>query len=73
MLEEQQIAIYFAAVAVGALVALALPGVSTLQGAINPALAVMLFATFLQVPLADFAKRWPTSAFLRLCSRRTSP
>lgn len=29
------------------------PGTSTLQSAINPALALMLFATFMQVPLAS--------------------
>jgi hypothetical protein len=52
-LEAKQIALYFTAVTAGALVAVTLPGVVALEAVINPALALMLFATFLQVPLAD--------------------
>jgi len=55
-LEEQQITVYFAAVAVGVLVALTLPGAGALEAVINPALALMLFATFLQVPLAELRR-----------------
>jgi ACR3 family arsenite transporter len=62
--EEQQIAVYFTAVATGALVALTLPGVAALEAAINPALAVMLFATFLQVPLAEFRQALANVRFL---------
>jgi hypothetical protein len=51
-LEAQQIALYFTAVVAAALIALALPGVAALEAVINPTLAVMLFATFLRVPLA---------------------
>lgn len=56
--------VYFAAVAAGALVALSLPAVSVLEAAINPALAVMLFATFLQVPLAELRQALANVRFL---------
>lgn len=51
-LERHQIAIYLAAVALAAGVGLVLPGAEALARAVNPALAIMLFLTFLQVPLA---------------------
>lgn len=54
-LEAHQIAIYFAAILVAVAAALALP-TTGLAAAIEPALAVMLFATFLQVPLADLGR-----------------
>ena len=50
-LEQRQIPIYFAAVALAAVAAWALPGTGVLERAINPALALMLYVTFLQVPL----------------------
>lgn len=53
VLEGRQIAIYFCAVALGGLAALALPNTAGLDAAINPALALMLYATFLQVPMAE--------------------
>lgn len=52
LLEARQVTIYFAAVLLGALVGTVVPGVEKLEEAINPALALMLFATFLQVPIA---------------------
>ncbi len=55
-LDRRQVPIYFAAVVVAALAAMAVPALGALEPAINPALAVMLFATFLQVPLADLGK-----------------
>lgn len=55
-LEGHQVAIYFAAVLVAALIGLLLPGAVVLEGAINPALAVMLFVTFLQVPLSALGR-----------------
>ena len=55
---------YFAAVAVGVLVALTLPGAGALEAAINPALALMLFATFLQVPLAELRQALANLRFL---------
>lgn len=56
VLEGHQVAIYFAAVVAAALAGLLMPSLGALEGAINPALAVMLFATFLQVPLAELGR-----------------
>jgi ACR3 family arsenite efflux pump ArsB len=54
-LESRQVAIYFAAIVLAVTASLVLPtaGLSVL---IEPAIALMLFATFLQVPLADLGK-----------------
>ena len=52
ILERQQVWIYFAAVALAAILGFAVSGTGELEGAINPALAFMLFVTFLQVPVA---------------------
>ncbi|MEF2552324.1 arsenic resistance protein [Aurantimonas sp. A2-1-M11] len=51
-LEARQVAIYFAAILVAVVASFALP-TTGLAAAIDPALAFMLFVTFLQVPLAD--------------------
>ncbi|MCB4823049.1 arsenic resistance protein [Roseicella aerolata] len=59
--------IYFGAVAVAAALAQAFPGTAALEAAIIPALAVMLFVTFLQVPLGDLGlafARWRFMATL---------
>lgn len=50
-LEARQVWLYFAAMAAGAVLGSLVPGLDRLEGAINPALALMLFATFMQVPL----------------------
>lgn len=63
-LEHHQVIIYFAAVVVAAAVALLMPGTDTLESAINPALALMLFVTFLQVPLADLGRAFIRVRFL---------
>ena len=63
-LEHHQIIIYFAAVVVAAAVAFLVPRTSTLEAAINPALAMMLFVTFLQVPLADLGRAFTRIRFL---------
>lgn len=63
-LEQRQIAIYFAAVAVAALIALALPGTTALEALVNPALALMLFVTFLQVPLAELGGAFAQGRFI---------
>jgi ACR3 family arsenite transporter len=55
-LEEKQVAIYFAAVVIAAIAALLIPGTTVAEGAINPALAFMLYVTFLQVPLAELGQ-----------------
>ncbi len=63
-LEQWQVVIYFVAVVIGALVALIVPGASRLESAITPALALMLFVTFLQVPLADLGKAFVNVRFI---------
>lgn len=63
-LERWQAPIYFVAVALGACAALLLPGTHVLERAINPALACMLFVTFLQVPLASLRGVWRQGRFL---------
>ncbi|WP_265519066.1 arsenic resistance protein [Nitratireductor luteus] len=64
VLEEHQVAIYLAAIAIGALAGLGVPRVSALGAAINPALAFMLFVTFLQVPLAELGAALRNTRFL---------
>jgi len=63
-LEQRQIAIYFATVAIAALAALTLPGTTALEALVNPALALMLFVTFLQVPLAELGRAFTQSRFI---------
>lgn len=63
-LEQRQIPIYFAAVALAAVAAWALPGTGVLERAINPALALMLYVTFLQVPLAELRRAFGQVRFL---------
>jgi ACR3 family arsenite transporter len=63
-LEGNQIGIYFAAIGVAALAALLLPGTTALEVGINPALALMLFVTFLQVPLPELGKAFTRIRFL---------
>lgn len=64
LLERHQIATYFTAVMVAALVATMAPVVGALETAINPALALMLFVTFLQVPIADLGRAFRQFRFL---------
>ena len=64
VLEAKQIAIYFSAVVLAALLALLVPGTAGLEAGINPALALMLFVTFLQVPLADLRRAFAQVRFL---------
>ncbi len=63
-LEEHQAPIYFGAVVAAALVAFLVPGTTALEAAINPALALMLYVTFLQVPLADLGRAFSNGRFL---------
>lgn len=63
-LESNQVSLYFSAVIVAAAAAMAMPGISALEAAINPVLAVMLFATFLQVPLADLGRAFGQVRFM---------
>ncbi len=64
ILENHQIAVYFATIVAAAIFALIVPGTTAFEAAINPALALMLFVTFLQVPLADLARAFSHSRFL---------
>lgn len=64
VLERKQIPIYFGALAIGALTACFVPGTTALEAGVNPALAVMLFATFLQVPLAHLGRAFTRARFL---------
>ena len=63
-LEEHQVGIYLGAVVVAALAALTVPGAAALEIGINPALAFMLFVTFLQVPLSDMRQAFSRIRFL---------
>ncbi|WP_165068031.1 bile acid:sodium symporter [Marisediminicola senii] len=52
--EAHQVALYLAAIALGAVVGLAAPAVApALEASVTPVLAVLLFATFLAVPLGQ--------------------
>ena len=55
-LENRQISVYFATVTLAAVIAMFVPGTTVLEAGVNPALALMLFVTFLQVPLADLGR-----------------
>lgn len=63
-LEKHQVSIYFGAVVAAAAGAAVAPGLRWLEAAINPALAVMLFATFLQVPLGELGKAFRQVRFV---------
>ena len=63
-LENNQVAIYFGAVAIAVLAALTAPGITVLESAVNPALALMLFLTFLQVPLSELGRAFSNTRFL---------
>lgn len=64
LMEVRQVAIYFGAVLLGALAGALIPGAEALEQAINPALAFMLFVTFLQVPLAALGRALRDLPFL---------
>ena len=55
-LEARQVWIYFAAVIVATAIGFLIPRTEVLESAINPALALMLFVTFLQVPVAALGR-----------------
>lgn len=63
-LETRQPWIYFAALALGAALGIAVPGTTALQPAIAPALALMLFLTFLQLPLSALGQALRERRFL---------
>jgi ACR3 family arsenite efflux pump ArsB len=64
-MERHQVAIYLAAIATGSVLGRAAPGAGpTLEHAINPVLAALLFVTFLQVPAADLLRSLRAGRFL---------
>jgi ACR3 family arsenite transporter len=63
-LEHRQVWIYFAAVLIAAAAGVLVPGTEALEPGINPALALMLFVTFLQVPLAELGQAFTRLRFL---------
>lgn len=64
-LERVQVPLYLMAIVVGVLVGLAAPRFTeSLDVAINPLLAALLFVTFLQIPVADLAKSLRDNRFL---------
>lgn len=63
-LEEHQVSIYFCAVVLATAAALAIHGTTALEVGINPSLALMLFVTFLQVPLAELRQAFSRFRFL---------
>ena len=63
-LERNQVVIYFVAVIAAAAVSLAWPGSGALEPLINPALALMLFVTFLQVPLSHLGRAFADTRFM---------
>jgi arsenite transporter len=63
LLENRQISIYFATVILAAIIAMFVPGTTVLEAGVNPALALMLFVTFLQVPLADLGQVFTHARF----------
>ena len=63
-LEARQVWIYFAAVLAAVAAGLLIPGPDVREGTINPALALMLFVTFLQVPVAALGRALQELRFL---------
>lgn len=63
-LENHQTRVYFGAILVAGAIGLLVPGTTALEVAINPALALMLFVTFLQVPIADLGGAFARGRFL---------
>ncbi|KFX07460.1 arsenic resistance protein [Pectobacterium betavasculorum] len=63
-MEAHQATIYFFAVIVAAATAMVVPETEQLSAVINPALALMLFVTFLQVPLTTIGKSITQARFI---------
>lgn len=63
-LERHQISIYLLATLLAALTAYLTPAATSLDGAINPALALMLFVTFHQVPMVELGRAFTRLRFL---------
>ncbi|CZO60532.1 arsenic resistance protein [Legionella pneumophila serogroup 1] len=66
VLENRQIIFYFLAIGIAAVTALLISGTSILEQGINPALAFMLFVTFLQVPFGELKQAFGQIRFLAI-------
>lgn len=64
VIENYQISFYFLTIGIAGIIASLLPGTSILEQGINPALAFMLFVTFLQVPFGDLKQAFGQILFL---------
>ncbi|WP_225197487.1 arsenic resistance protein [Gluconobacter oxydans] len=64
LLEQRQIALYFLAVLLGGTAAALVTGTASWDVVINPALGLMLFVTFLQIPLAELGQAFRKVRFL---------
>lgn len=62
--ERHQVWIYFVCIALAAAAASIIDGTEHLEPAINPALAFMLFVTFLQVPMKEIGRSFKEARFL---------
>lgn len=63
--ERHQVALYLAAIAIGAVIGLAVPGAGhPLEIAITPILGLLLYATFLEVPFAQLVNAFRDGRFL---------
>ncbi|UTT63753.1 bile acid:sodium symporter [Microcella humidisoli] len=63
--DSHQVALYLLAIAVGAIIGLVTPGVApVLENATNPVLALLLFATFLGVPVIELGGAFRDWKFL---------
>jgi ACR3 family arsenite efflux pump ArsB len=64
-LEQHQVAVYLAALALGALIAIVAPGTdSAFEAVIYPVLGALLYATFLQVPFTELRQAFADRRFL---------
>lgn len=62
--ENNQVIIYFSTIVVAGFIGWAIPSAASMEVAINPALAFMLFVTFLQVPLRELGAALRSGRFL---------
>jgi len=63
-MENYQIFIYFITIFIAILIACFIPNTSSFETFINPALAFMLFVTFLQVPILQLQKAFKKTKFI---------
>ena len=63
LLENWQVSVYFGTVLLATIIAMCVPRTTVLEAGVNPALAFMLFVTFLQVPLLDLGRAFTKIRF----------